>query len=352
MIGVVLAPARGNMKSITVSICELFFFLMAANLSVVVVADEANAVNDRVTVQLKWVHQIQFAGFYVAQEKGFYASENLDVEFLPGGNTVDIPNVLMDGKADFAVSSPEEIIIRRSRGMPIKAIAAIYRRSAVVFLAMPEAGITRPVDFLGKTVAAAGRHGGASEFEFQLTAMMKNLGLDFSQLTITPYDPAYKGFYDGTVDITGAYSTGGLIKIRQRGYHPMIIWPGDYRVRFYSDTLAALDRMIADHPALVERFLRATLKGWQAAIDDRATTLDAVLKFASIKDRDLQADMFDAMLPLVHTGDNSIGWMEPGVWQEMHKVMVEQGIIHKPLDPVEQLYTTHFLKAIRRNQRP
>lgn len=316
-------------------------------MAMMVAGGRAVAADERVTVQLKWVHQIQFAGFYVALEKGFYASENLRVDLLPGGNTVDIARVLAEGRADFAVISPEEIIIRRSRGIPLTAIAAIYRRSAVVYLAMPEAGITRPIDFLGKRVAAAGRQGGASEFEFQLTAMMKNLGLDLSRLTIVPYDPSYTGFYEGRVDITGAYTTGGLIKIRQKGHQPVIIWPGDYRVRFYSDTLATTDAMIADHPRRVKRFLRATLKGWRTAMGDRSATLDIVLKYALIKDRKLQAEMFDAMLPLVHTGEDGIGWMHPGAWQEMHRVLVEQGIVEKALDPVDQLYSMRFLEDIR-----
>lgn len=341
------------MKSVKGSVCQWRLVLAwLIGMAFVIASQKTIAANQRLTLQLKWVHQSQFAGFYVAQEKGFYASENLDVDLLPGGNVVDVPRVLADGKADFAVSSPEEIIIRRSRGMPLKAIAAIYRRSAVVYLAMPGTDIVRPVDFLGKTVAAAGRRGGASEFEFQLTAMMKNLGLDPGQMTVVPYDPDYGGFYDGSVDITAAYTTGGLIKISRKGYHPVIIWPGDYRVRFYSDTLVTLDRMIVEHPKLVERFLRATLKGWQTAIEDRATTLDIVLKYALIKDRDLQKSMFDAMLPLVYTGEDSIGWMKSDVWKEMHRVLVEQGIINKALDPVGQLYTTRFLEDIHGNPRP
>jgi NitT/TauT family transport system substrate-binding protein len=340
------------MRSIRTS-CRSLSFLLACLVGMAITAldGRADAAAKRLAVQLKWVHQAQFAGFYVALEKGYYSAEDLAVKLIPGGNTVDIANIMADGKADFAVISPEEIIIRRSRGLPLKAIAAIYRRSAVVYLAMPGSGIARPVDFLGKTVAAAGRQGGASEFEFQLMAMMRNLSLDASRLTIVPYDPEYEGFCNGSVDITGAYTTGGLIKIRQKGYRPAIIWPGDYRVRFYSDTLTTTDRMIADRPQQVLQFLRATLKGWQAALDDRSATLDIVLKYALIKDRTLQAEMFDAMLPLVYTGEDSIGWMQPGAWREMHRVLVEQGIIEKPLDPVDQLYAMHFLEDIRRNEK-
>ena len=156
------------------------------------------------TLQFKWVRQAQFAGFYVALEKGFYAAEKLNVDLISGGNTVDVARSLSSGSADFAVLALEDIIIKRSPGMPLTAIAAIYRRSAVVYLSMSDSGITRPMDFLGKTVAAGGKQGSVRDFEFQLAAMMKTLGLDFSAVKVVPYDPGYTGFYSGAVDVTGA----------------------------------------------------------------------------------------------------------------------------------------------------
>lgn len=325
-------------------VCAFGIMLMA-------VAFDTSAA-DRVTLQLKWLHQAQFAGFYVALEKGFYADENLDVALIPGGNKVDIAQSLATGAPDFAVLAPEDIIIKRSQGTPLTAIAAIYRRSAVVYLAMPESGIAGPKDFIGKTVAAGGQSGSVRDFELQLTAMMKNMGIDLSAVKVVPYDPGYADFCNGTTNVTASYITGGLIKIRGKGYHPNVIWPGDYRVRFYSDTLATTDRMIAEHPERVARFLRATLKGWRTAIGDPSGTVDIVLKHAVVKDRELQTAMFDAMIPLVHTGEDSIGWMQKEDWREMHRMMVDQGLIERPLDPVDQIYTLRFLEAVQKGESP
>ena len=258
-----------------------------------------------VSVQLKWTHQAQFAGFYVAQESGYYAKEDLAVDLLPGGPKVDQMQALMEGRADFVVLSPEYIIIKRSQGILIKAIAAIYRRSAVVYVSMADSGIIRPRDFLGKTVAAVGKYGSVVDFEFQLVAMMKNLGLDMSKVNMVPYDAQYEGFCSGQVDVTAAYMTGGVIKLRQKGFHLNIIWPGNYRVRFYSDILAVTDKMADENPDLATRFLRATLKGWREAIGNPEKAVDMVMKYAEIKDRALQSDMLEAMLPLVHTGRTS-----------------------------------------------
>lgn len=302
---------------------------------------------ESVTVQLKWTHQAQFAGFYVALDKGYYGEENLDVRLLPGGKDINIAQAIAGGQADFGVLAAEDILINRSKGLPLKAIATIYRHNAVVFLSKADSGITRPQHFLGKTIAVASQ-GGATEFQIQLVAMMKNLELDISQMHLVPYDPEYEGFYNGSVDITAAYLTGGLITIRKKGISPNLIWPGDYRVQFYSDTIATTDRMIEDQPERVDRFLRATLRGWREAIGNPTAAVDIILKHALIKDRDLQSAMFDAMMPLVHTGEDCIGWMQADIWLEMHRMLVEQGVIQIPIAAVDSVFTLQFLEHLRK----
>ena len=305
-----------------------------------------------VAVQLKWAHQSQFAGFYMAEEKGYFAQEGLLVDLVPGGPQVDQMKALTEGRADFAVLAPENIIIKRSQGVEVKAIAAIYRRSAVVYASLPDSGIIRPRDFLGKTVAAVGKYGSIVDFEFQLKAMMKNLGLDMSQIKLVPYDAQYTGFCEGQVDVTAAYMTGGVMKMKKRGIHPNLIWPGDYRVRFYSDTLATTDQLAAQNPDLVTRFLRASLKGWRAVVDDPEKAVDTVMKYAQIKDRALQSNMLEAMLPLVHTGEDIIGWMKPRDWAHMHRILVDQKIIDAPLSSVDQIFTLQFLEAVKKDMAP
>lgn len=299
---------------------------------------------DEVKLQLKWMHQAQFAGFYMAQEKGYYAKENIKITFLEGGQNVDIVGNIVSGKADFGIVTPEYILINRSKGLPLTALAAIYRRSALVFAARADSGIVRPADFIGKTVAAAGK-GGVMEFELQLRAMVKKLKIDILKLNIVPYDPEYEGFYSGETDVTGAYYTGGIIKIRKEGMKLNLIWPEDYGINFYSDTIVTTDKLIAEKPDLVRRFLRVTLKGWQDAIDDSRNAVAVTLKYTRDQDSDTQTAMMEAMLPLVHTGEDRIGWMKPDVWREMYATLSEQGLLEKPFD-VEKAYTMRFIEEI------
>ena len=301
---------------------------------------------DEVTVQLKWFHQAQFAGFYVAQEKGYYAAENLKVNFLEGGYGIDIVKPVISGQADFAVVAPENVLKKRSQGKPVTAIAALYRRSAVVFVSMADSGLVRPADFTGKIIAVGGTGGAIQDLQFQFYAMMKELGLDASKVNVVPYDPEYESFYSSRVDVTPAYITGGVIRMRQKGYKLNLVWPGDYGVRFYSDTLVTNEQMITQKPKLVLRFLRATLKGWRDAVGDPESAAAATLKYARNPNAELQTAMMEALLPLVHTGEDQIGWMKADRWQEMHRILLEQGILPSPLPEVSQVYTMQFLEAI------
>lgn len=305
-----------------------------------------------IKVQLKWIHQAQFSGFYIASTKGYYEDEGIKVIFLEGGQNVNIMASLLSGKADFSVVSPEVIFVGRQKdNAPVTAIAAIYGRSAAVYVSKKNSGIRRPADVIGRTAAVTSHTESNLEFDYQFRAMLKRMDLDIEKVRLVPYDPSYTDFYAGDVDITAAYYTSGVIHIRNKGHKVNLLWPNDYGIHFYSDTLVTTDRLIDQKPDLVERFLRATLKGWREAVGDPDVAVAETMKFARMKDLRLQADMMAALIPLVHTGKGPVGWMDEKVWQQMHQVMVDQNILGRPLDNVNKdnvskAYTMRFLNSI------
>jgi NitT/TauT family transport system substrate-binding protein len=175
--------------------------------------------------------------------------------------------------------------------------------------------------------------------------MMNKLGHDISQIEIADHSYDLTPFYEGEVDCIGLYSTGGLIRMRQAGYQANLIWPGDYGIHMYGDTVITTDQVIAENPDLVTRFLRATLRGWREAIGDADVTVPIVLKYAKESDPDLQTQMMEACLPLIHTGEDHIGWMRPKVWQGMHDMLLEQGILDEPVE-MDRVYTMEFLEKV------
>lgn len=300
---------------------------------------------ERATVQLKWVHQAQFAGFYAAQENGLYTRENLQVDFLEGGEEVDVVGSLLSGKAQFAVLSPEDVLVRRSAGAPLVAVAALFRRSAVVYAVKKGSGIGRLSDFRGRAAAVSGRKDSVCEFEYQFRALLKRAGLPESEVDFLPYDASYKEFIEGKADITAAYVTAGVVKLNREGFELDLFRPGDYGIRFYSDLLVTTEDMLERDPGLVERFSRATLEGWRIALADRDAALDAVMKYARIKDREYQSAMMEAQAPLIDTGEDRLGWMKEKDWQEMQAVLVEEGVLASPVD-LSRAFTTAVLERI------
>lgn len=300
---------------------------------------------DKVTVQLKFVHQSQFAGIYMALEKGYYRDENLDVQLKEGGGGVDLVASVVSGEAQFGIASSDLILAKRTEGVQIKAIAAIYRRSAAIFVSKAGSGIKRPHDMIGKRISVFAEN--AREYEFQLRAMLSKLNLDISEMELLPLDYHYKKFIGGDTDVTGAYLTGGVLRLKSQGVGELnYIFPSDYGIDFYSDTIFVNDSLLEQNSDLVLRFLRATLKGWNDAIRDMEKAVDVSMRFSTTGDKDLETAMMDAQLPLIYTGYDHIGWMDEKVWSGMNKILFEQEVIAKPLDDINSVFTMELLRTI------
>jgi NitT/TauT family transport system substrate-binding protein len=290
-------------------------------------------------VQLKWVHQAQFAGLYVAQEKGYFAEEKIAVDFIEGGSDIDIVGEVTSGNAQFGVTAPEHIIKERLAGKNVIAIAAVFRRNPLVFVSKKGSGIKRPSDFLNRRLATS------EDGKVQLASMMNRLGLDISKTRSINYDYQYNSFINGEADITSGYTTGGIMRLLNKGHKLNIIFPSDYGIHLYSDTLFTTDELIARNADLVKRFLKATLQGWREAVENPREAVEITMKYAREKDPILQMKMMEAQLPLIQTGEDQIGWMKPEIWNGMHQLLLEQKIIPEPVD-LEKVYTTRFLENI------
>ena len=294
---------------------------------------------DEVTVQLKWMHQAQFAGLYAADQNGYYAAEGLAVSFVEGGPDVDLEGPVLNGTAQFGVTAADELILARSDGKPVHAIATIYRHSPQVFVAEADSGISRPQDFVGQNILAA-HHAVPA-----LHAMMARVGISREQYTVVslPYDPVL--FTSGETPVWAVYLTGSIDILHQAGHKLNIIYPNDYGVHFYADTIFATDDFIAANPDLVLRFLRATLQGWQWAIENPEEAGPLALEYDPTLDAAIQVAQMEASVPLIHTGEDQIGWMRAEMWQGMHDILLEQGLLDEPLD-VDEVYTIEFLQKV------
>ncbi len=294
-----------------------------------------------VTVQLKWTHTAQFGGFYAADQNGYYTEEGLDVTFIEGGPNIDSMSPVLDGTAQFGIAGPAQIMEARAEGKPVQALSVIFRRDPTVFFALASTGITRPEDFVGKQIRAV------SDQPMVLHAMTSRLGISPKQYTEVNLPSDVALFASGEVPVWGAYITTLVVTVQRAGYAINIIYPDDYGVHNYGDTIFATDDFITSNPDLVLRFLRATLKGWTYAVEHPTDIGPMVIKYRPEADVELENAQMTASLPLVNTGEDHIGWMKPEVWAGMEKTLREQGVLTQPVD-VTQVYTMQFLEEIYR----
>ncbi len=317
-----------------------FIFIMA---TVIMAASVGSACTpkeppDQVLVQLKWVHSVQFAGMYLAEQKGFYADENIAVTFTEGGRDIDELESVASGRYDFGIANAPEVLRARTAGIDSTAIAVIFRINPSVYFTMADSGIETPEDFVGKKVRR-------SPTDFVLPAMMSNLGIDMDQIQTLPPDLGMEAFYSGEVDIVLGYLTDQVIAARRKGYKLKIFYPDDYGVHVYNDIIITTAGLIDENPGLVERFLRATLRGWRYAIENPDEAVAITLGYDDTLDKEHEELIMEAQVPLIHTGVDDIGCMHEEVWEEMYQMMLNHGILDAPLDP-ETAYTTDFLHKV------
>lgn len=292
-----------------------------------------------VTVQLQWLHQATTAGFYAAAENGYYAAEGLAVTLVPGGPGVDPMAPVLSGAAQFAQAGADRLILARAAGRPLRAVATVFRRSPVVFITRAESGITRPQQFAGRTIRVT------PELAPALHAMTARVGVRRDRYTEVTLPSDLARFLSGDVPVWGAYLNGLALAAQRAGHRINVILPDDYGVHFYADVLFASDELIAARPDLVRRFLRATLRGWTYAVENPASVGPLVARYKPDADPELETAGMEAILPLINTGEDHLGWMTPEAWAGMEKILREQGVLTAPLD-VTRVYTVEFVREV------
>lgn len=295
---------------------------------------------DQVTVKLKWVHQAQFAGMYAAVEKGFYQAQNLKVNLIPFSIEEPTIDAVVGGEADFGITGANEIIEARAQGLPVIAFAVIYKTNPLCAYSLKESGITQPQDFIGKTV---GLEPGDPKLSYPI--MINKLGIDRSKINEIQIGYDATELIEGKTDVSTGYVINEPHQAIEAGYEVNTILFANYGVNTYADVLFATEYTLNSNPELVERFLSATLEGWQYAIQNEEQAVDIVLKYATDRTMSHEAYMLRQSIPLIHTGRSPIGWMEKERWAYTHDILLEAGVIEKEID-IDEAFTMLFLQEI------
>ncbi len=336
------------MRNITVLVLIYAFLLTGCQFSLgdrVGVNDNSNP--KHVTLKLKWLHQAQFAGNYVAKEEGFYRDVGLNVEISPFSfESPTIPSVVHGG-VNFGITGADELAIARKNGMPLKALAVIYKISPVCAYSLKENNIIRPSDFIGKTVGIE-RAADGTEINIGITyhAMMEKVGIDRSQINEITIGYDATELIAGTVDVSTGYIINEPHLAEAAGYEVNKILMADYGVNMYADVIFAREDFIQDNPETVDSFLRATIRGWEWSINNIEQATNHVLKYATDRTFEHEQFMLRASVPLILGRDSVIGQMNPGEWQQLVDILTDQGFIEPGSVQIEDLYEDKFINKI------
>ncbi len=244
-------------------------FLMIVGISNLLGEDKAL---ERVSVQLKWFYQYQFAGILVAKEKGFYEKAGLDViikERDPAFNNI---MQVVNGESEYGVA--DSVILRyRAEGHPVKVIATIFQHNAMVLISRKSSGILSPYEMRGKRISYQ-----EGLDDSIITSLLSFAGLEKGDYLKIPMDFTHMDFVNGKVDVSEAYISIEPYWMKKKyGIDVNIIDPKNYGIDFYGDLLFTTESEIKEHPERVQAFKKATLEGWAYALAHKDEAIDIIL---------------------------------------------------------------------------
>ena len=260
------------MKKLLTSLAVLAIWATAAS-----VAQAA----DKLALQLQWVTQAQFAGYYVALDKGYYKDENLDVTIKPGGPDIAPPQVLAGGGADLMLNWMPSALAAREKGLPLVNIAQPFKSSGLQLTCRKETGITSPEDFRGKTI-------GVWFFgnEYPFLSWMSQLGnpTDGGDNGVTVLKQGFNvdPLLQKQADCISTMTYNEYWQVIDAGISPddlVVFKYQDQGVSTLEDGIYVLEDRLADaafQDQLV-RFVRASMKGWKWAEENPDAAADIVL---------------------------------------------------------------------------
>ena len=283
---------------------------------------------DDVTLQLKWVTQAQFAGYYVALDKGFYEAEGLNVTIKPGGPDIAPPQVMAGGGADVMVDWMPSALAAREKGLPLVNVAQPFKRSGMMLTCRADSGVKTPADFKGKVL---GVWFGGNEYPF-LTWMSK-LGLktDGSPEGVTVIKQGFNvdPLLQKQADCISTMSYNEYWQVIDAGVKPEDLVTFKYEdegVATLEDGLYVLEDKLKD-PAFVEkmgRFVKASMEGWKYAEEhpDEAAAIVLENDETGAQTEEHQKRMMSEVAKLTAGSD---GTLDPADYDRTVKILLAGG---------------------------
>lgn len=297
-----------------------------------------------VRVGLDWTPNTNHTGLYVARDRGYYQEQGLDVEILGAQEGGTVEQLVAAGKLDFGISFQEAVTHARVEGVPIVSIAAIIQHNTSGFASRADEGITRPRDFAGKKYGAFG----SPIEQATIKGLMECDGagdrfdeVEFVDIGATDFFVATER---GDVDFVWIFKGWTGVEAEVRGVPLTILMMNDLQCipDYYTPVLITSERMIAEKPDLVRRFLAATSAGYRFAIEKPDEAADILLKAAPELDAALVRRSQQYLASQYQAEAQRWGEQKLEVWREYAQWMADRRLIARMIEP-EKAFTNAFL---------
>ncbi len=296
-----------------------------------------------VKVQLLWIEDVEFAGLFAAESQGYLKAAGLTQTLIPGGPQVNAIQSVAGGVAPIGlIGSTDQVIQARANGIPVKAIATFFQRGPFGVMSLASAPIQTVGDLVGKKIGL--QAGGRASFDEMLSAN----GMTPGQVTIVPVGIDPTPLVTGQVDGFWSYAFNQPLELEAKGIKTAMLLASDAGVPSYGDVIFTLDSVLQQQEALLVRWLRATVQGWQYAIAHTAE----MAKYTVDKSPSLKLDLVQqtaqsaAQVPFVTsalTKSKGLLWIDPAAVSKSIELNVKTGLIKSPVK-VEDVMTTTILE--------
>ena len=291
-----------------------------------------------VTLQLQWVTQAQFAGYYVALDKGWYREEGIDLTIDPGGPDLVPSDLVLSGRSDFGTGLLADLVVAAQQGKPVVSVAQVQQLNGLLLVAFKSSGIESPADFVGKRVGVW-----LGAWEAQFDALMAKQGLTTNDFSLISQGFTMEPFLKGELDVASAMIYNEYYAILESGVKAEdlnIINYADYGLDFPGDTLFTSRQTLENKPDLCERMVRASLRGWQYAVDHPVEAADIVLRYdkSGVQTQGHQLSMMNEIAKLVVLPVRPLGFTDRDSVRRTIDTLAGYGVIDGQVQP-EQVFT-------------
>ena len=305
------------------------FFLLTLN---------ANSLQ-KTSVQLMWLDQFEFAGFYMAKEKGFYENLGLDVELKKFNIETDVTKEVIEKKADFGTSS-SSLLVDISENKDVLLLGSIFQSSPLILLALKDSNINYIQDIKNKKVMLT-----KEQQKFAtLQSMLISKGITLNDVQVLDHSFNIDDLINKKTDLMLSYTTNEPFLLKEKGYESQIFHPKDYGFDFYEELIFTTKEFAQNNPKLVKDFYKATIMGWEYAFNNIDETAKLIHKKYNPQNKSLESLIFEAneMKKLAFDKNGKIGT----ITQERINLIINtyrvMGLIKENLNSEDFIYTKHL----------